>query len=65
VITNEKQAPPGGAAEDVTRDNVVHIYDAGFPLCFTERRENPGLLWKDGSMVRQRALANCPDCRDL
>lgn len=52
---------------EITKDNVVHIYDDGFPLCYTrsrDGREERGTLWKVGPMVRQHALANCPDCLD-
>lgn len=50
---------------EVTEANVVHIYDDGFPLCYTRSRDGVtprGPLWKKGPMVRQHSLANCPDC---
>jgi hypothetical protein len=49
-------------SDAINETNVVHIYDAGFPLCYTENRDNPGPLWRKGPMVRQHMLANCPDC---
>ncbi len=55
--------PPKGL--EITAENVVHIYDAMFPVCYSRRRDDPGPLWKVGPMVRQHSLANCPDCLDL
>ena len=40
----------------------VHIYDDGFPLC--SRTEPKGERWREGPMVRQHSLADCPDCLD-
>jgi hypothetical protein len=42
---------------------LVHIYDAGWPLCY--KREPRNDLWKSGGMVRQHALATCPDCLEM
>lgn len=55
-------AVTGEAPEAVTAATVVHVYDAGLPLCFTKDRNHPGPLWTTGPLVRQHDLANCPDC---
>ena len=49
--------------EEVTYKNVVHIHDAGWPLCY--RLEPHRDLWRNGPTVRQHALANCPDCLEM
>lgn len=48
----------------INEATVVHIFDAGFPFCYTRSRGGgvPGPLWKFGPMVRKHSSANCPDC---
>lgn len=49
------------AEREISDFDLVHIEDAGFPLCY-RCGVPPGRRWRIGGTVRQHILANCPDC---